>query len=558
MSELNYVEYNFDELVTQLTNRLKERGAWKDTYRSSTGSMLIELFAAVANLMLYYVERRAEESYIGTAKNKSSIINLVRLLNYSPKRKTSATGILRFTLTDGVHTSQIFIPKYTQCTASNGKKFLTNEDAAIMIGQTYVDVNAIQGERISVGYSSTGTVDQEYKIEDTSIENSNLDVSVAGVSWTKVTSFIDSISTSNHYILRQELDDTVTVIFGDGVFGKSPSVGENILVEYVKSDGLDGNIYELGRITTLVSTIIDIEEVAIETTVTNTTVFLGGDDVESIEEIRSEAPKVFATGDKAVTRSDFISILNNYTGIADSNAWGENEETPPNVSMYNQVKLCIILQSWALPSTSFKTTLEEYLYDEKALMTVRYSWVDPEIIEVVPTMTLKVIKGRSLSYVQSLVTTAMESQFELGVGTKLGLNKRLSDIIVATEAVSGISYSYVVLKIRKDLTTTYTSDILEGFPIKPGSVEVYINDVLVAVDDESNGFIDQTTDYIIGSTYNVIDYITGEIVLDMVPAISGTDTLHVLYQQETNGDIEVNQNQICKLYEVDITSIAYE
>ena len=105
---LDFTDYDFDDLVDQLTNRLKERDAWKDTYRSSTGQMLIELFSYIGNMVLYYVERRAEESYILTAKNKSSIVNLVRLLNYIPKRKASAVGILRMTLTNGIRTLKYF------------------------------------------------------------------------------------------------------------------------------------------------------------------------------------------------------------------------------------------------------------------------------------------------------------------------------------------------------------------------------------------------------------------------------------------------------------------
>ena len=89
-NNLDYVNYDFDDLVVQLINRLSQGDAWKDTYRSATGEMLIELLAYVGNLVLYYIERRAEESYIATAKNRSSVVNLVKLLNYNPKRKVSS------------------------------------------------------------------------------------------------------------------------------------------------------------------------------------------------------------------------------------------------------------------------------------------------------------------------------------------------------------------------------------------------------------------------------------------------------------------------------------
>lgn len=558
-NQLNFVNYSFDDLVVQLTNRLKERGAWKDTYRSSTGQTLIELFSAVGNLVLYYVERRAEESYILTAKNKSSIINLVRLLNYIPKRKVSATGTLRFTLSGGAHTEIVFIPKYSVCTTSGGVKYLVIEDAAIMVGQTYVDTTGIQGELITLTYTSTGSTTQEYLISDDSIENTNLTISVNGVEWTKVTSFIDSTITSTHYVLRPELDDNVTIIFGNNVFGKAPSSGDTIELKYVRSAGLSSNVYELARITSFDSTVYDSLGVAKTCTVSNITTFLGGDDAESMEEIRTEAPKVFATGDRAVTKADFVSIINNYAGVADSNVWGENEETPPNYDMYNQVKLCIILQNWKLPSTTFETTLSEYLYT-KSLMTVRYSYVDPEIINVIPTLDLKVIKGRTLSIVQADVEDAIATDFVLGDTTKLGVDKRIGDLVVTIEGVSGVSYSHSEFQIRKDLVDTYNSsydwgESLEVLPILARSVNVYVNTTLVATDDGANNLVDVDSMY--GVSNGTVSYVTGEVVLDISPTLGPSDEIFIHYKQDQDGDIVLNQNQIAKLYDVDITSISY-
>jgi len=558
-NQLSFVDYDFDDLVTQLTNRLKERGAWKDTYRSSTGSMLIELFAAVANLVLYYVERRAEESYIMTAKNKSSIINLVRLLNYIPKRKVSATGTLRFTLTGGAHTQIVFIPKYTECQTSSGIKYLVADDVAIMVGQTYVDAEALQGELITLDYTSTGNTDQEYLIDDDSIENTNLTVSVNGVEWTKVTSFIDSTTTSLHYVLRPELDDNVTILFGNDVFGKAPDLGDVIEIKYVKSEGLSGNVYELARVTTLNDAIYDTLGTSKACTVTNTTVFLGGDDAESLEEIRAEAPSVFATGDRAVTKADFVSIINNYAGVADSNVWGEAEETPPNYDMYNQVKLCVILQNWELPSATFEADLSEYLYT-KSLMTVRYSYVDPEVIDVVPTLDLKVIKGRTLSDMQSAVETAIADEFVLGTTTKLGTDKRIGDLVSTIESVSGVSYSHSEFQIRKDLDATHNSlhdwgENLSVLPILEGSVNLYVNDEIVATDDGAGAFVDIDSTYTI--TNGTINYVNGEVSLDISPALGPSDEIYVRYKQNEDGDIVLNQDQIAKLLEVDVTLIGY-
>ena len=119
-SPISYVSYDYQNLLDALKNQLALKGAWKDLYQSATGSMLIELFAAVGTEVLYYIERRAQESYILTAQNLSSVINLVRLLNYIPVRNVSATGILTFTPETLPVTSIITIPKFTSCQNASG------------------------------------------------------------------------------------------------------------------------------------------------------------------------------------------------------------------------------------------------------------------------------------------------------------------------------------------------------------------------------------------------------------------------------------------------------
>lgn len=554
---LNYVDYDFDNLLSQLQQRLSLQSAWKDMYRSSTGSMLMELFAAVGTEILYYVERRAEESYISTAQNYSSLVNLARLLNYIPNRNVSSTGTLRFSLSSPA-TSMVFVPKYTRCTTAEAVSFLVESDGVIMPGQSYVDVSGIQGTRQIISQTSTGSTSQEYNINDTQVENSNIIVTVDSVVWTAVTSFINSINTSTHYVVRPELDGTVTIIFGNNVFGQSPALSSVIDITYIRSDGLDGNVYSTGLITTLVSTIYDEFGVAQSVDVTNTTNFLGGDDAETTEDIRNDAPQVFATGDRAVTKSDFIAILNDYPGVADSNAWGENEEANPDYDMFNQVKLVVILQEWALPDQAFKDTLSEFLYT-KSLMTVRYTYIEPTILEVIPTLSIKVIQGNQLSYVQSLVEDAIDGLFVLGSTTKLGISKRIGDVYEAIEAVSGVSYSHILLKIRKELLEAYDStydysETMDALPLLAGGVELYIDDTVIAIDDGAGGWTD------LGSTYMVtglVNYTTGYVGANISPAPGALTTIYARYQQNQDGDIVVEKEQICKYIESDYTSIGY-
>ena len=552
MANLNYVNYDFDDLVEQLINRLltDTSSPWKDTYQSSTGQMMINFHAYVGNMLLYYVERVAEEIYLDTAKNRSSVIRLVRLLNYSPKRKVSATGILTFTLAAPL-SNNVYIPAYTECQTAAGIKFVTTQDVVILAGQSSITANAIQGEKIEQAFVPDGSANYEYNINDVSVENTHLYIYEDSVLWTEVTSFLESTPTSTHYKVRYELDNTVAVIWGDDVRGKIPT--GLVTVRYIKSSGLDGSVYSSASITTINSTIYDSSAAIVTTiTVSNAASFLGGDDAETAEEIAYEAPRVFSTGDRAVTAADYEAIIDNYASVASSNVWGENEETPPDYSMFNKVRLCLLLQNWEHPDTAFKTTLSEYLYT-KSQITVRYEYRTAAVLNVIPVITARILKGYSLSDVDADIETAVNAQFSLGDTTKIGEDIHLANVMQAVEDVDGMSFHRMYFDIYQALDVDSLYDYagtLTALDVLPSSLKVYVGSTEVATDDGANVISDPG-----GGVYTVsgvIDYTTGVIGVDISP--SPATTVSVRYQQDNDGDIGVNKNQICKAYDVVITS----
>lgn len=567
---LSYVDYSFDDLVLQLQNRLKATGTWHDIYRSSTGQMLIELFSYVLNVGMFYTERRAEESYITTAKLRSSIVNLVSLLNYQPKRKTSSLGSLTFSLSVAL-LKIVYIPKYSECQSVDGIKFLTNESVAIEKGQTSVSAASIQGEIVQVEVTSNGSTSQEYMVSDTSVEDSasttnpTLRVIVDGTEWTKVDSFLYSENTDKHYRIINEMDSTISIQFGDNVNGLAPSSGSTIVIQYVKSDGLDGNVTNVDKITTVNSTIYDEDGSTVTVTVTNPGSFLGGDDEEDIEEIRYEAPRVFKTGDRAVSKTDFIAILENYPGVANVNVWGENEEAEAegvaaDYEMLNKVKMCIVLQEWELPDTSFKAILSAYIYD-KSMLTVKYEFVDPTVLLVIPVLIVKVTTGYSMSQTQADIETALAAQFNLGDTTKLGTIIKYSNVLAALDDLDGVAYVNMTLEIKKVLSDTYDSAYdygaaLDAIDIKAETGRLFVDGTLVTTDvdngDGTGSFSDAGGYTISGS----VNYSTGVVLLDISPA--PTTSIWIRYQQDEDGNVVPSLRQICKLDSTDISSISME
>lgn len=138
-----------------------------------------------------------------------------------------------------------------------------------------------------------GSVDIEYS---SSGENSGF-----WVKWERCDSFLNSREDSRHYRLDSH---TGKITFGDGKRGKVPSAGEdaNIRVDYSFGGGRRGNLPE-NSIEGLVVSIPYVDRV------TNIEMTCGGSDKHDIKTLEQVGPKKLRHRGRAVTASDYESIV---------------------------------------------------------------------------------------------------------------------------------------------------------------------------------------------------------------------------------------------------------
>ncbi|HZJ64910.1 MAG TPA: putative baseplate assembly protein [Kofleriaceae bacterium] len=67
---------------------------WSDRSESDFGVVLIELFAYVADILSYYQDRVANEAYLGTATQRRSVAELLRLIDYQMDPGLAARAVL--------------------------------------------------------------------------------------------------------------------------------------------------------------------------------------------------------------------------------------------------------------------------------------------------------------------------------------------------------------------------------------------------------------------------------------------------------------------------------
>jgi hypothetical protein len=132
---LNYTDLTFNEIVSQVNDRLKEdpEKRFDSFLESSVAQTMIDIFAASTDMTNYYIERRAEEQFLDTARLKSSVIQLSKILGYVIQRavpaESSAKIIMKGPLPPDVDIGHTVTFKAFETSFSFGdKKFVLKKD----------------------------------------------------------------------------------------------------------------------------------------------------------------------------------------------------------------------------------------------------------------------------------------------------------------------------------------------------------------------------------------------------------------------------------------------
>jgi hypothetical protein len=98
MTQFSYASMTFSEIVSQIRDRLKNDPRFVNFNESAIAQTLMEVFAGVGDMANFYIERRAEENFLDTARLKSSVISLTKSIGYVPIRPIPANANLKIIL----------------------------------------------------------------------------------------------------------------------------------------------------------------------------------------------------------------------------------------------------------------------------------------------------------------------------------------------------------------------------------------------------------------------------------------------------------------------------
>ena len=171
-----------------------------------------------------------------------------------------------------------------------------------------------------MGSGSASTANQEFTLRQSPLTYvqaptptgrlSTLQVRANGVAWTAVPSLYDQGSGDQVYATLDLAGGGTLVEFGDGVEGATLPTGQNnVQGSYRVGSGSAGNV-AAGAITTLVDRPVGVSGV------TNPLPATGGQDAQSPDGIRANAPQSVLTLGRAVSITDYQDLAASFAGIA--------------------------------------------------------------------------------------------------------------------------------------------------------------------------------------------------------------------------------------------------
>ncbi|MDR0648279.1 MAG: baseplate J/gp47 family protein [Synergistaceae bacterium] len=441
LRRFQYIGKDYSDIIEDCVARIKEAypDKWNDFYEDSAGMMLIEVFAYVADLLLFYLERQANETYLPTATERQNLLNMCKLVGYRVSNARPAEAGLLFTLRQP-HARDISIPEGTVVESAGGIAFETSQETRIPSGSSEATCGAVEGETFDerIGYS-TGAAGQEFYLPRAAVIEI-IAVNVDGMAWAAVDSLADQDGSERAFMADIDAFGRARIMFGDGMNGRIPETDAEISAVYRIGGGTRGNV-AANTINSMRGIVTDETGERVSVSVTNPSPASGGAGPESIERIRMWAPRYFEAQNRCVTQADYETVAMTFQdpnagAIAKARAVVRERSGEANVIRYYVLAYAEDPGRLALASQSLKDALLKHV-NERKMFT---DWIEIEdgawrtvdirgTLRLTPGVPDETAVSRAKKALQSLVNA--ETQ-------RMGGKLRISDVYSALDNVEGV------------------------------------------------------------------------------------------------------------------------
>jgi len=484
-------ELDFFSIKSQLQTYLKQQTEFQDYDFTASGlSNILDVLAHNTHINGLVANMAINESFLGSAQLRSSVVSHAESLGYIPSSRTAASAIVSLSIVDyPTGPASLTLPIGTEFTSSVGTSvftFTTQEQCtANNVSGTYIFKNVSGSDQIVIkeGFSNTKTfiagedLGAIYVLPDESLDVSTINVKVfenylsnSFQTFRDINTVTTVGSDSKVFIVRETSNGQYEIFFSDGnILGTAPAAGNRIEVSYMTSRGAEGNGGEE------FSTSVTLEGQPIQVEVVSPSG--GGSEKESLASIKLHAPRSFTAQNRLVTADDYTSLITSKYGNYVKNAisWGGNDNIPPQ---YGKVFVSLNFLDGIAPAAqeTIKTSIKDQLTSNLSIMSIDTEFVAPETtyLELNTVFNIDPLKSpSSTEALQAQVYTYIRQYVDNELGDFESAFRR-SNLLTRIDSIStAILNSRVSVKVqqRVDLET----EILEieaarislGMPLLP-------------------------------------------------------------------------------------------
>lgn len=478
MPNFDYTSRDYYSIKEDLLSRASELpigASWNTRSPSDFGVMLVDLWAYMGDVLHFYVDRAAAETFISTASQRESLLAFSNLVDYEPIKMRAAEASVELVST-AAFTGPVAIPAYTTFVAparnteettvyyvSTSSASMASSSVALTIpvieGTAVVDEQPTNTTTLS-GNVSNGSPNQKFNLRYNNALVSSITVAVyegpvdvdgnpTAVSYRYVSRLVDITSYERVFTLNTSADNVMQIVFGNGVNGKIPQSGAAIKTSYIRSTGSAGNI-SANRITAFAN------NTPVGVTINSSTAAVGGYDPESILSMKANIPALIRTQDRAVSLQDFKDLALRIPGVAKASA--------SNVGSVVTIYPVPYQTDYVLPSfgssitipTNIKTETVTYFEPRLMLGASVGAANTVSLTSVYITADITVKDGYVQRWVRDAVTAQLDTLFEFDA-VYFGQSLSLGEIYRTIMSVEGVDYVSVTT-----FDTTDSGNIIAG------------------------------------------------------------------------------------------------
>lgn len=513
---LNPYQRSYQQIKAKLVESLmglKDKDGQKLITDYSEGNILIiilSLFAAIAEVLHYYVDNMARETFLSTARRYDSVVKHGALVDYHARAAIAATVdvILSRSITGNSIGAKLTIPQGTLFTDQSGNSWLSARDVTWYSNVTTCKVPIIQHEKYTTSALNNMVIPTGDRVQlnlgtlpnGKYYEHGSMSLQIGGESWVLVETFAKSKPTDKHFMVSVDESLNPYIMFGDGTFGKKPAAGAKITnVVFYLTNGSQGNV----KSNTITSVPSVISSSITDATVSNAYDAGGGSNYENFTMLKEHIPLSVKTLGVAITKEDFESLAMLVDGVNKAKA---DYECGRKLTVY------ISPDGGAVASSELISRVYNLL-SQRAPMTTWLKVKSAGKVQIILEMDVTGKKSYKTAEIQTQILTALYNAYS-PEQAEIGGSVRVSDIYALIDNLSTIDYLHLTkFYIKPWPTTIYGNKELALGQFKlnkaKGSMTYYItfnSSTTFTVRSVSNGYVATGS---VGSSLQVVDKANG-------------------------------------------------